>query len=355
MTPVRRGRGGSGVAILLLAAIAGEWRDATADGDKIVLKGPRARCRDVAFAPDGSRLAAAYDREVVLWDLSSAEEVWRAENVPVGDQCLGFAKGGQVLYVASYVDGHVRAFDAASGAEKPELRIEGGARFASGALALSPDGKWLAIGYGKPMGNLEPDEATKNAMRRLRLWNLEKNALERTIDAGNFLGHVAFSPASDLLAAEWLRSGEVDPANGLHLWSVASGEPVADRGLFNPFAFSPDGMQLYAAENQVVVVLSAVKGGTREPTARWSKAHTADIRQLELNADGTLLATAATRALKTPDPWVRLWDTRTGKRVGGFKSDPKETESLAFSPDGKRLAVGGLTTLKVHDVAPLLK
>ncbi|GAA2859363.1 hypothetical protein GCM10010517_17900 [Streptosporangium fragile] len=63
-----------------------------------------------------------------------------------------------------------------------------------------------------------------------------------------------------------------------------------------------------------------------------------------LSRDGRTLVSAS-------DGQARVWDVRTGKRVGGFGGLGDDLRSVALSPSGKLLAVIADTELKVWDVS----
>jgi len=79
------------------------------------------------------------------------------------------------------------------------------------------------------------------------------------------------------------------------------------------------------------------------------KGHSGSIGSIAFSPDGKLLATASVK-MERADPkaipqWtlpeVRLWDVAAGKQIG-VRADLKEPIfCIAFSPDGKTLAVGG--------------
>jgi WD40 repeat protein len=51
---------------------------------------------------------------------------------------------------------------------------------------------------------------------------------------------------------------------------------------------------------------------------------------------------------------VKLWDTATGQEVFALRAETDGSPSLAFSPDGHRLAVScGDGTVKIWDARPL--
>ncbi|MBY0232865.1 MAG: hypothetical protein K2W96_26585, partial [Gemmataceae bacterium] len=85
-----------------------------------------------------------------------------------------------------------------------------------------------------------------------------------------------------------------------------------------------------------------------EPTTL--KGHARDLSAITYSPDGKTLATASAEGV------VKFWDAATLKEAGGFKTD-KALWSMAWRPDGKRIALGIGSTVVVTDAAgkPLAK
>jgi len=72
-----------------------------------------------------------------------------------------------------------------------------------------------------------------------------------------------------------------------------------------------------------------------------------DIRCLAFSPDGKLLALGGCE-----NPVVRLYDVPAGKEVRRFEGHVGKVTALAFSPDGRRLASGSAdTTVLIWDLA----
>lgn len=186
---------------------------------------------------------------------------------------------------------------------------------------------------------------------------------------GILLGHsdgvksVAFSPDGALIAT----AGYVDE---LKLWRTETLAPIASipaTAIMTSIAFSPDGK--YLAVSLDAFGLSRAKESppapennaelydvsTRSLTRRF-KAHTEGLRVVAFHPNGRLLATGS------DDGTARLWDVAAGREVAALvdqkltdrvneywqraagRKIPDMTpniESVAFSPDGKQLAVAG--------------
>src|SRR5262249_14926650 len=73
------------------------------------------------------------------------------------------------------------------------------------------------------------------------------------------------------------------------------------------------------------------------------RGHTQAVVALAVSADGALAASAADRT-------VRVWDLKTGKPFCSLGELAAPAESLAFSPDGRRLLAGGPAGLVEWDL-----
>jgi RNA polymerase sigma factor (sigma-70 family) len=150
----------------------------------------------------------------------------------------------------------------------------------------------------------------------------------------SFVGGVAFAPDGRTLAStSW--DGTV------RFWDAATGEPSAkfptlrepDEAL--SLAYSPDGTKLAIGHNAGWVRLWDLAAGRELLRA---KVHHGDVQSVAFAPDGRTFATSAYE-----DPIVRIWDADTGRerRTLAFREAPTYRGPLAFSPDGKRLALGG--------------
>jgi RNA polymerase sigma factor (sigma-70 family) len=191
-----------------------------------------------------------------------------------------------------------------------------GSKGAIVAVAFAPDGKALAAGGGD----------------HLYLWRLATEQLRFTLKGhgGNTVSSVAFSPDGKLVGV-----GAWD----MKVWSADTGEEVAflgrqDMGRSWPVAFAPDGKTLATGYGPAVKLWDVATWQERASLA----GHTREVNGLAFARDGKTLATAGS------DGTVKLWDFATGKERTTLKLPKAAVNnvafSVAFSPDGKTLAVG---------------
>jgi WD40 repeat protein len=301
-------------------------------------KVPDTLVTSVAFSPDGKRLAAgSYVRvgggmsllgppgvagpSARIWDLDSGAE--RVLKHPGGIAGVTFSPGGERLATAGG-DKNVKIWEAATGRE---LRTLTGHTFIVSSVAYSPDGRRLA--------SASWDQTVK-------VWDSADGKELRT-----FKGHteavaaVAFSPDGKRLA-----SGGHDRA--VKVWDATrdqealtfgpSGEPSGF------LAFDPDSKHL-ATGGYGVTLWDASTG----EVVRAFKERLVNVTPIAgaFRPDGKRLAVVAPTLLK-PGIEVKMWDTANGKAVSSFPAGGFVSR-LAFSPDGKRLALASLREIHICD------
>ena len=185
------------------------------------------------------------------------------------------------------------------------------------------------------------------AVRRPGRWH---RWIDRALPVTNFRrwprGDFAFSRDGRRLAAPTRRDRTV-----VGVWDVALGRPVATlRGSGGPVtavAFGPDGRSLASAaaggpNGRPIVTLWHLASGR---PIRTFEAGPDPVEALAFSGDGRRLAAGGGT---TGGPgWVTAWDAETGAVLGTLDRVGL-VKSLAFHPDGVRLAVADYGETKVH-------
>ena len=111
-------------------------------------------------------------------------------------------------------------------------------------------------------------------------------------------------------------------------------------GIIRSLAFSPDGTVIAATQGDAAASIGTIQlydAATGEPL-RTLEAHESGVWRLTFSPDGRYLASAGR------DHTARIWDWANGVLVKTLDF-PNEVVGVAFSPDSRTLAVGGVDEL----------
>ena len=196
------------------------------------------------------------------------------------------------------------------------------------ALAFSPDGRVMASGHG----NFNVGDYN------VQLWNPSTGALIRTLagHTDNVLS-VTFSPDGRLLVSS--------SADGtIRVWDAKSGGLLKvlrghKAGSVNTTAFSPDGSILASGGDDHNVILWSISTGTE--LQRF--ASSGYVKSLAFSRNGKMLASA------NYDLGVKIWDLDSGSILRTIEKESGQITKLAFSPNGRTLAIGCKDNIRIWD------
>ena len=385
--------------------------------------------RCVAFSPDGKLLATGginQDRDIKVWDIVLGKQRWSVTHEESA-KSIAFSPDGTLVatYFSDEVVHVLRVENGRSITAEPDMEtwISRNARkppaqhtSARGRIEFSPDGKYLISlggdntirvrdietgvqvrtftstgGYTKAMalssgGNslgisiipentvklwaaetiaLFPHEtrvmtaelsgdgallATGGRDNKVRLWDVATEKLHQTLS-----GHIgpiqalAFSPDGTLLVSSGMQNWEEQAGDDgityvlstrdsvedrtAKVWDVATGENIATfkhLGEVRAIAFSPDGALLATSAGRTDI----------RSTKTWqdiATLSTVNATSLAFSPDGTRIAVG----MSGRQPTVQIWDIATRKPIATFMGHTRSIRSLAFSPDSRLLASGG--------------
>jgi WD40 repeat protein len=296
----------------------------------------------LAFSPDGKRVASA---DVVgrtfVWEVETGEVVASRQDqnvaVPIrqiqdGAGGLAFAPEGTLLALALRTGG-VLLWDVTA---NKEVRGPGGHKGTATSVAFRPDGKQLASGGVD--GTVRLWDAVDG--RELRVLTGHAEAFEPP-EGDPRRREAARRPAAVeavAFSADGKRLASAGDDNAVKVWEAETGKEVCTcrghtAGVLS-VAFAPDGRQVISGSADGTVRLWGAATGKE---LRTLKAHRGWVRGLAVSADGLLLATSC------PDEGaVKVWDVKADPACLSIPANRGPLLSVAFRPDGQRLAAVGV-------------
>jgi WD40 repeat protein len=326
----------------------------------------------VAWSPDGTRIAttSANDFFVSIWDVASRRKVLGPLRHSHGITSITWEPDGKRLATCS-MDETIKVWNANTGHEDHTLRGHG-ASIAS--LAWGPERCLASMGMDgslsvwNPLRDQEssvlPGQGTRTTAvawspdgRRLasgsddgwiRIWDptTQKIVLalkghdERQVNTQfGLIRSLAWSPDGAYLA-----SASVDGA--ARVWEIVSGREAfvlpADRGAVWCIAWKPDGTQFAAGSQDGMIRI--VEEFNRIPNIRAFSAHTGrhpasdvrnGVRSLAWSPQGERLASSGW------DTLLKVWDPIPGTELARMKGHRGWVLDFSWRPDGKQLVTAG--------------
>jgi RNA polymerase sigma factor (sigma-70 family) len=306
----------------------------------------------LAFAADSkSLLTAGSDQSALVWDVATGKNTRQLGRKP-GAGVIAFAPGLATTvspdwkYLAwQHIDiagqgFSLKVLNLDTGKELPEIKAPtGGAQ----SLTCSPEGK--ALLWAGPTGEVV-------------LWDVGAGKERLRLPAARPDGAVtalAFSPDGKAFAVSrgerivevWdaatgkqlARAGEAAPGMARGVVVVVAG---IDRGPGSALAFSPDGRTVVASLGSTTVRRFDAASG--KEVAGPGGGHQAAVSLLGVCGDGEAVITYG-----RGDP-ARCWDLTTGREVRQLALPPGAA-CAAFSADGRRVAAAVGNSVAVYDAA----
>jgi WD40 repeat protein/tRNA A-37 threonylcarbamoyl transferase component Bud32 len=291
--------------------------------ERLTFRGHADAVNNLAFSPDGSRVASSSWRQIKVWDSATGKEFFTVPESAGGG--VAFSPSGNRLATSGFQS--VTVWDAHSGKKQISFHAH---EFLVKDVAFSPDGEKLATCSGTLPG------AGRREGGEVKVWDANSGKeLFHFADLPHWANGLAFSPDGKYLAAAVGSLFVVAPSQpgDVRVWNVSSGNPVLTLAghtfWATDVAFSPDSKRLATASADRTVRVWELPEGREILTLRG---HTGWVRSVAFSPDGQTVASAG------DDQVVRLWDVASGRETNTFRGHTNGVLAVAYSPDGEKLA-----------------
>jgi WD40 repeat protein len=318
----------------------------------------------VAYSPNGKLLASlSRDRTLRVWDAASGRQLHlfyeKSADFSIDYYAVAWSPDGRTLAAAGDDPFHgskagIRFFDLNTGKESERFNCSSPPPY---FLAYSSDGKLLVsvcpgqvvrwdLASGEMLSEWKLDRTAAldiSPDRKTIAWvdgeNEDKTVHVCDIVTGQEIrrlrGHqwaivsVAFSPDGKYIA-----SG--NPLEPIHLWNVESGNVI------RRFEHQQAGMQLKFSPDGKTLACGCMDGSARRWDVDTGKelplltGYRGWVNEIAFSPEGKSLALAG-----ADSQVIHLWDLATAKERFPAPGHRGQISALAFSPDGKLLATGG--------------
>jgi WD40 repeat protein len=304
---------------------SGEARvwDARTGAELLELNGHTSLVMSAAFSPDGEHIVTgSLDGTAKVWDARTGTPRLALKG-RADPSCVAFRPDGARI-VTGGADLTVNVWDAATG--KAIVALKG---FMGGAAAISPDGARIVTGGWDHMVKVW-DARTGTALLELKGHTGDVN-------------RVAFSP-------DGARIMSCDGSMA-KVWDAKAGAFLFDLKEVGGWltSFSPDGARIVAGHGTTAKVYDGKTGMDLVEL----NGHSGQVTSVAFSPDGARIVTGAFSNMGQAGE-AKLWDTKTGAFLFDLKGIPLAKDyfpgvSVAFSPDGARIAAANGRAEKVWD------
>ncbi|WP_397570810.1 protein kinase [Schlesneria sp. T3-172] len=300
------------------------------------------------FFPDGRQLlTAAADNTARVWDVERGgqslllENTGRAAAIAISNNLQWIATGGGRVPSAQKPSESLwsaQLWNAATGEHLKTFSNENGHNWEVAAVAFSPDNRLLATG---------------DVMGHIRLWDLESGAVVGRLD-----GHGRYKISAMAFLEDGLRLATASYDNTVMQWDVKSGKEI--KSLMLPHPDSVLAMQIIPSTNRIVTSCTEQKSIGEGKTEAISTLRYWDGATGKLLATSTPFAgTAQSISVSGSGEYVNAANSETGDVLTWSLTDPKQEvtkllsspsrsdlRSVVLHPDGHQIVtIGGSDAL----------
>jgi WD40 repeat protein len=279
----------------------------------------RSQPRKVVWLPNGDAIAVASSAKISILSIDSLDIVQTIDPQTAYPD-IAISPDGNKLFIT---DSSIQVWDLKTGQVIKRLgNVDGGIR----SFAISANGRLLVIAGPAWPGGGDPDY-------KLEIIEIQSGRKVYSVQQYGIIGFVAVDPNGGLVASNSERGIEIfDGQTGVLLQTMSS--------IFSPIAFDFKGILVQGDERAVA------------PVRLWD----ARSGQLQLAIEDGF----GSPVFSSDGKWLALWvqkgiiqirDTASYQLAQTLTSTGAEISSVAFSPDGKTLAVTTQDGLSIWDIA----
>lgn len=280
-------------------------------GPVSTLLGHKSAVKSLVFSLDGKVLISGgsdSDPTIVLWSVRDGKEVrrWRAQ--PTGIDSMVLTKDGTSLVTSGEVTG-INFWQWSKENEKA-FTIPHTTKILD--MKITPDNQILVSA----------------SLEGIRVWSIVPERPVYTMTAfGETSYAVAINPDGYTLATG-------NEQGKVKFWDIRIGKYQSEfsphKETVSALTYTPDGKKLITGSYDRTIKIWDASTRRLQHTL---KGHTGVIRSILLHPNGRILATSS-------NDGVRLWDIETGGLISVIDAGKDWVSSIAFSKDGRFLAVG---------------
>jgi WD40 repeat protein len=268
----------------------------------------------VAISPDGQILVSGSDdKTITIWDLSTGQELRTLTGHSESVNSVAISPDGQILVSSSHTVVSVRTVV-----------------------------NYNSESHTAVMGNVY------NTINKIKIWQLSTGQELRTLEGDASVLSLAISPDGQILV-----SGSAD--NTIKIWQLSTGEELrtltGHSESVNSVAISPDGQILVSGSDDKTIEIWQLSTGQKLRTLTGA----GSINSLAISPDGQILASSHTVMGSMGclfDTTIKIWQLSTGVELRTLTVDFElDIISLAISPDGQTLVIGGDGTITIWDLS----